>query len=61
MKSTLNKNKILLFLSYLLIIITILFLIWGILNKYYYVIPMCSFLTFYMTITINRIKNNINK
>lgn len=56
-----KKNDVLVFLSYGLIIIAIIFLIFSIYIKQYYVIPLSTFLIFYLTVLVTRIKKGITK
>lgn len=61
MRGSFKKNDVLVFLSYGLIIITIVFLIFSIYIKQYYVIPLSTFLIFYLTVLVTRIKKGIKK
>lgn len=61
MGGSFKKNDVLVFLSYGLIIITIVFLIFSIYIKQYYVIPLSTFLIFYLTVLVTKIKKGIKK
>lgn len=61
MRGSFKKNDVLVFLSYGLIIITIVFLIFSIYIKQYYVIPLSTFLIFYLTVLVTKIKKGIKK
>lgn len=61
MRGSFKKNDVLVLLSYGLIIITIVFLIFSIYIKQYYVIPLSTFLIFYLTVLVTRIKKGIKK